>query len=62
MAAARAIWRGAIRFRNVAVPVRLYAAVQDRDVHFRLLHARDRTPVRQHMVNVREDAGVTPDG
>jgi DNA end-binding protein Ku len=61
MAAARAIWRGAIRFRNVDVPVRLYAAVQDRGVHFRLLHARDRTPVRQHMVNPSNGEEVPSD-
>lgn len=61
MGAARAIWRGAIRFRNVDVPVRLYAAVQDRGVHFRLLHARDRTPVRQHMVNPSNGEEVPSD-
>jgi DNA end-binding protein Ku len=49
--AARAIWKGVIRFGDVDVPVKLYSAVQDRGVHFRLLHAKDLQPVRQQMVN-----------
>jgi DNA end-binding protein Ku len=50
---ARAIWKGVVRVGGRRVPVRLYAAVADRAVHFRLLHAKDRTPVRQRMVNPR---------
>jgi DNA end-binding protein Ku len=49
--AARAMWKGVITFGQVQVPVRLYAAVQDRDIHFRLLHGDDLVPVRQEMVN-----------
>jgi DNA end-binding protein Ku len=49
--AARAIWKGRIRFGAVDVPVKLYSAVQDRSVHFRLLDARHREPVRQQMVD-----------
>jgi DNA end-binding protein Ku len=49
--AARAIWKGRIRFGEVDVPVKLYSAVQDRGVHFRLLHDKDLEPVRQQMVN-----------
>lgn len=49
--AARAIWKGRIRFGDVEVPVKLYSAVQDRSVHFRLLHAKDMEPVKQQMVN-----------
>jgi DNA end-binding protein Ku len=48
---ARAIWKTQIRFGRVVVPVKLYSAVQDRNIHFRLLHQRDLTPVEQHMVN-----------
>jgi len=50
---ARAMWKGVVRLGGRRVPVRLYAAVADRAVHFRLLHAQDRTPVRQRMVNPR---------
>jgi DNA end-binding protein Ku len=48
---ARAMWKGAICFADVRVPVKFYAAVADRSVHFRLLHAKDRVPVKQAMVN-----------
>ena len=48
---ARAIWKGTIRFAGVEVPVKLYSAVQDRGVHFRLLHRKDKVPVKQRMVD-----------
>ncbi len=48
---ARAIWKGVIQFENIELPVKLYSAVQDRTVHFRLLHKKDRQPVKQMMVN-----------
>jgi DNA end-binding protein Ku len=48
---ARAIWKGRIRFGDIDVPVKLYSAVQDRAVHFRLLHRKDMEPVQQQMVN-----------
>ena len=48
---ARAIWKGVVKFGDVELPVRLFAAVQDRDIHFRLLHAADGVPIQQHMVN-----------
>ncbi len=51
--AARAIWKGVIGFGDVAVPVKLYSAVQDRKVHFRLLDAKEHHPVKQRMVNPR---------
>jgi DNA end-binding protein Ku len=49
--AARAIWKGRLRFGSVDVPVKLYSAVQDRSVHFRLLHEKDLEPVKQQMVH-----------
>ncbi|HUQ51817.1 MAG TPA: Ku protein, partial [Gammaproteobacteria bacterium] len=33
------------------VPVKMYSAVQDAKVHFRLLHAADHAPVKQQMVD-----------
>lgn len=53
--AARAMWKGVIRFGDVRVPVKLYSAIEDRDVHFRLLHRKDRQPVKQMMVNPETD-------
>jgi DNA end-binding protein Ku len=56
--AARAIWKGVIRFGAVSVPVKLYSAIEDRSVHFRLLHRQDRAPVRQALVNPETDEVV----
>lgn len=56
--AARAIWKGVIRFGDIAVPVKLYSAMEDRSVHFRLLHRKDKSPVKQAMVNPETDEVV----
>ncbi|HEX7030664.1 MAG TPA: Ku protein [Gammaproteobacteria bacterium] len=56
--AARAMWKGVIRFGDVNVPVKLFSGIEDRDVHFRLLHRKDRFPVKQAMVNPETDAIV----
>ncbi|HEX6971152.1 MAG TPA: Ku protein, partial [Limnochordia bacterium] len=42
----RPMWRGAVSFGLVNIPVRLYAATENKDPSFRLLHARCRTPIR----------------
>lgn len=49
--AARAIWKGVIRFSEISVPVKLFSAVEDRNVHFRLLHRKDHEPLKQAMIN-----------
>ena len=49
--AARAIWKGRIKFGTVDVPVKLYSAVEDRSIHFRLLDARNKEPIQQKMVD-----------
>lgn len=56
--AARAIWKGVIKARGFEVPIRLYSAVEDRDVHFRLLHAKDKTPVHQLMIDAETGKAV----
>ena len=48
---ARAIWKGVIRFGDEEVPVKLYSAVEDRTVRFRLLNSKTGRPVKQRMVN-----------
>jgi DNA end-binding protein Ku len=54
---ARAIWKGSLRLGKRELAVKLYAAVEDRTIHFRLLHERDRAPVEQHIVrkDTRQD-------
>ena len=41
MAAMRSIWKGAISFGLVTIPVKLYSATQARDVSFHQVHAQD---------------------
>lgn len=48
---ARAIWKAHVCFGGVDVPVKMYSAVQDRAVHFRMLDAKRHEPIKQHMVN-----------
>ena len=57
--AARAMWKGVIKVGRTQVPVRLYSAVEDQGVHFRLLHKKDKEPVKQQMVNP-ETGDVVP--
>lgn len=49
--AARAIWKGVVHVGTLEVPVKLYSAVQDRTVHFRLLHKTDKEPVKQQLIS-----------
>ena len=49
--AARAMWKADLALGELKVPVKLYAAVRDAKVHFRLLHAADHAPVKQQMVD-----------
>jgi len=52
---ARAMWKGQLQLGKQQVSVKLYSAVEDRTVHFHLLHSKDRAPVEQHIV--RKDTG-----
>lgn len=56
--AARAMWKAVVRVGSISVPVKLYSAIQDRDVHFRMLHGKDHAPVKQAMVNPDTDEVV----
>jgi len=49
--AARAIWKGTIKIGSVAIPVKLYSAVEDRTVRFHVLDDRHRMRIKQHMVD-----------
>ena len=55
---ARAIWKARIRVGGVDVPVKLYSAVEDRSVRFRLLDAKRREPVKQQMVDPESGKAV----
>jgi DNA end-binding protein Ku len=47
----RAIFKAELVLGRSKLPVKLYSAVQERAVHFRMLHDKDRVPVKQRMVN-----------
>jgi DNA end-binding protein Ku len=47
---ARAMWKGAIAFGLVNIPVELYSATRDHRPKFRLLHAKDESPVHYERV------------
>lgn len=42
----KSLWKGAISFGLVNIPVRLYKATESRDVRFHQLHRRCHTPIR----------------
>jgi DNA end-binding protein Ku len=55
---ARSLWTGSISFGLVNVPVALYSAVRDLDVHFRQLHAKDGAPIDTRRFCSKEDKEV----
>jgi len=55
---ARSLWSGSLSFGLVNVPVALYSALVDRDLHFHQLHAKDHTPIEVHRFCAEEDAEV----
>lgn len=54
----RAIWKGSIAFGLVSIPVELHTAVRDHRPKFRMLHARDKSPVRYERVCQRDGTAV----
>jgi DNA end-binding protein Ku len=55
---ARSLWTGSISFGLVNVPVALFSAVRDLDVHFRQLHAKDGAPIDTRRFCSKEDKEV----
>ena len=58
MATARAIWKGVVHVGTLTVPVKLYTAVKEHTVHFRLLHKTDKQPVKQQLVSSANDESI----
>lgn len=56
---ARAIWKGELQLGKQQLGVKLYSAVEDRTIHFHLLHKKDNAPVEQRIV--RKDTGEIVD-
>jgi DNA end-binding protein Ku len=57
----RSIWRGAISFGLVSVPVRMFTATESKELRFHFLHKEDLAPIGYD--KVRKDTGehVDPD-
>jgi DNA end-binding protein Ku len=55
---ARALWSGSLSFGLVNVPVALFSAVRDRDLHFNQLHGPDGSPVETRRVCAHEQREV----
>lgn len=56
-----AIWKGSISFGLVSIPVELRTAVRDNRPSFRLLHVKDKSPVKYERVCQREGHAVAWD-
>ena len=51
---ARALWKGSLSFGLVNIPIELHTAVRDHRPHVRMLHARDKSPVRFERVCIKD--------
>lgn len=57
----RPLWKGAISFGMVSIPVKLYTATEEKDIRFHLLHAEDHSRIRQKRFCIAEDVEVEND-
>ena len=51
---ARALWKGSISFGLVNIPIELHTAVRNHRPRFRMLHAKDRSPIRFERVCIKD--------
>src|SRR5256885_1490079 len=51
---ARALWKGSLTFGLVNIPIELHTAVRDHRPRFRMLHAKDKSPVRFERVCIKD--------
>src|SRR2546430_1655723 len=51
---ARALWKGSISFGLVNIPIELHTAVRNHRPRFRMLHAKDKSPVKFERVCQRD--------
>src|SRR4051812_45195084 len=55
---ARSMWSGSISFGLVNVPVKLYTAVSQKEVHFNMVHDKDGARIQQKRVCSAEGTEV----
>ena len=54
----RSIWKGSISFGLVNLPVAMYAAISEKDLHFHMIHTTDDSPIGYQKVCKKEDTPV----
>jgi DNA end-binding protein Ku len=54
----RAIWTGSLSFGLVNIPIEVHTAVRDHRPHFRMLHAKDRSPINFERVCQKDGKSV----
>jgi DNA end-binding protein Ku len=54
----RPLWKGAISFGMVSIPVKLYTATEEKDVRFNMLHRDDLSRVKQKLFCAEEDEEI----
>jgi DNA end-binding protein Ku len=59
---ARAVWKGQLVIGDEKLAVKMYSAVQDRTVHFRLLDKNSLSPVKQRIVRKTDGKEVKKEG
>jgi DNA end-binding protein Ku len=59
--ARRAIWSGSISFGLVNIPIRMFNATEDRDIHFRLLHDQDKSTLQRKLISSTTGKEVHPE-
>jgi DNA end-binding protein Ku len=57
----RSIWSGAISFGLVNVPVKMYSAIHERDLHFHFVHEKDGSRIAYEKVCKKEGKAVPED-
>ena len=57
----RSIWKGAVSFGLVTIPISLYTATEDKDVRFHQLHKTDQARIRYKKFCEQEEEEVTDD-
>ena len=57
----RSLWKGAVSFGLVNIPVRMYAATENKNLSFNLLHRKCHTPIRYAKVCPTCDQEVSQD-
>lgn len=55
------MWKGSISFGLVNIPIKMFAATEDRDVHFRFLHKKCKSPIKNERVCPSCNEKITPE-